>query len=116
MDDDYFSLSSILADSHVSPSACLHPPANELIWPEQKLSCTFTLDVEGLGYLESGTENNVSFRLEYDSKRDERRRAELGRSTSTPKSSSPSGWPRPSLSSKRINLFLHNSRSWRVRL
>ncbi|WWC67982.1 DNA replication complex GINS protein PSF3 [Kwoniella pini CBS 10737] len=40
MDDDYFSLNSILADNH-------------------KLSCSFTLDVEGLGYLEGGTDNNI---------------------------------------------------------
>jgi hypothetical protein len=26
----------------------------------QKLSCTFKLDVEGLGYLEGGAENDVS--------------------------------------------------------
>jgi len=40
MDDDYFSLASILSDNH-------------------KLSCTFTLDVPGLGYLEGGTEANI---------------------------------------------------------
>ncbi|CAD6584506.1 MAG: DNA replication protein [Tremellales sp. Tagirdzhanova-0007] len=40
MDDDYFSLQSILADNH-------------------KLSCTFTLDVPGLGYLEGGNENDI---------------------------------------------------------
>ncbi|GFZ47796.1 DNA replication complex GINS protein PSF3 [Saitozyma sp. JCM 24511] len=40
MDDDYFSLQAILADNH-------------------KLSCTFALDVEGLGYLEGGSEPNI---------------------------------------------------------
>ncbi|WVO16588.1 DNA replication complex GINS protein PSF3 [Cryptococcus depauperatus] len=40
MEDDYFSITSILADN-------------------QKLSCTFTLDVEGLGYLEGGSEDNI---------------------------------------------------------
>ncbi|WVF69769.1 DNA replication complex GINS protein PSF3 [Kwoniella sp. CBS 6097] len=40
MDDDYFSLNAILADNH-------------------KLSCTFTLDVPGLGYLEGGSENDI---------------------------------------------------------
>ncbi|ORX33936.1 hypothetical protein BD324DRAFT_637744 [Kockovaella imperatae] len=40
MDDDYYSLQSILADNH-------------------KLSCTFTLDVPGLGYLEGSTEPDI---------------------------------------------------------
>ncbi|KAK4684963.1 GINS complex subunit 3, partial [Tremellales sp. Uapishka_1] len=40
MDDDYFSLSSILAENH-------------------KLDCTFTLPVRGLGYLEGGTEPDI---------------------------------------------------------
>ncbi|WVR04660.1 DNA replication complex GINS protein PSF3 [Kwoniella sp. DSM 27419] len=40
MDDEYYSLSAILADNH-------------------KLSCTFTLDVPGLGYLEGSTENDI---------------------------------------------------------
>ncbi|WVQ83283.1 hypothetical protein IAT38_005422 [Cryptococcus sp. DSM 104549] len=40
MDDDYFSLTSILADNH-------------------KLSCTFMLDVPDLGYLEGGTEKDL---------------------------------------------------------
>ncbi|KAK1921635.1 hypothetical protein DB88DRAFT_498687 [Papiliotrema laurentii] len=40
MEDDYYSLQSILADNH-------------------KLSCTFTMDVPGLGYLEGGSEANI---------------------------------------------------------
>ncbi|ORY30340.1 hypothetical protein BCR39DRAFT_529262 [Naematelia encephala] len=40
MDDDYFSLQAILADNH-------------------KLSCTFLLDVPGLGYLEGGSDNDL---------------------------------------------------------
>ncbi|EIW71207.1 hypothetical protein TREMEDRAFT_60140 [Tremella mesenterica DSM 1558] len=40
MEEDYFSLSSILADNH-------------------KLSCTFVLDVPGLGYLEGGSDPNI---------------------------------------------------------
>ncbi|KLT40915.1 GINS complex, Psf3 component [Cutaneotrichosporon oleaginosum] len=40
MEDDYYSLTSILADNH-------------------KLPCTFTLEVPGLGYLEGGSEQNL---------------------------------------------------------
>ncbi|WVQ75970.1 DNA replication complex GINS protein PSF3 [Cryptococcus sp. DSM 104548] len=40
MEEDYYSITAILADNH-------------------KLSCTFALDVEGLGYLEGGSEPNI---------------------------------------------------------
>ncbi|BEJ15588.1 hypothetical protein CspHIS471_0501930 [Cutaneotrichosporon sp. HIS471] len=40
MEDEYYSLTSILADQH-------------------KLPCTFTLDVPGLGYLEGGSEEHL---------------------------------------------------------
>ena len=55
MDEDYYSLQSILADNHVcyfhTSKVC------DLL---QKLSCTFTLDVPGLGYLEGGSDQDVS--------------------------------------------------------
>lgn len=68
MDDEYFSLESILADNHVSsplPLAMATGPRKGSSLrirgstDHQKLSCTFTLDVPGLGYLEGGSENDV---------------------------------------------------------
>ncbi|KAJ9104404.1 hypothetical protein QFC20_004540 [Naganishia adeliensis] len=40
MEDDYYSINAILADNH-------------------KLSCTFTLDVAGIGFLEGGNERDI---------------------------------------------------------
>ena len=57
MDEDYFSLQSILADNHVRPLTPLGTQVADQCL--QKLSCSFTLDVPGLGYLEGGTEPNV---------------------------------------------------------
>ena len=56
MDDEYYSLESILADNHV---CLLKSKSMRIATDEQKLSCTFTLDVPGLGYLEGGTEADV---------------------------------------------------------
>lgn len=75
MEDEYFSLESILADNHVSSLSdnsrqsisylqslkewCRRSGCRTLA-NFQKLSCTFTLDVPGLGYLEGGSEPDVS--------------------------------------------------------
>lgn len=73
---DYYSIDAILADNQVRlrTQAARSPPAPlELsaaadlddccIWccpALQKLPCTFLLDVEGLGYLDGGSGNDVS--------------------------------------------------------
>jgi hypothetical protein len=61
---DYYSIEAIIADSQVCPTvatlrekyphACAHPTSS------QKLPCTFALDVPGLGYLDGGSEPDVS--------------------------------------------------------
>jgi hypothetical protein len=75
MEDEYFSLESILADNHVSSLSANYRQSISYLqslrnrcrrsgcWTLancQKLSCTFTLDVPGLGYLEGGSEPDVS--------------------------------------------------------
>jgi hypothetical protein len=67
MDDDYFSIPSILADNHVSVIHLHRDKFNGIRFCSlvadangQKLSCTFTLDIPGLGYLEGSTEPDVS--------------------------------------------------------
>lgn len=61
MEDDYFSLESILADNHVRQASTFEERGTDAELNGQKLSCTFTLDVPGLGYLEGGTENDVRY-------------------------------------------------------
>lgn len=56
-DEDYYSIQSILADNHVS---LYEAPARNTGLMGQKLTCTFNLTVPGLGYLEGGTEEDVS--------------------------------------------------------
>jgi hypothetical protein len=73
----------------------------------QKLPCTFLLDVEGLGYLDGGSGNDVG--LPYSLTGEQRADADLAplpprRSRSSPRSRFPSGWPRRSPSSACCSL------------
>lgn len=56
-DEDYYSIQSILAENHVR--SLINRRGVPLIL--QKLTCSFTLKVNGLGYLEGGTDQDVSF-------------------------------------------------------
>lgn len=65
MEEDYYSINSIIADTHVRRSANAEVASGliRLLLSRkhlQKLTCTFNLDVKGLGYLEGGSEPDVS--------------------------------------------------------
>lgn len=66
MDDDYYSIDAILAENHVRELKRVDDVYTSLTYlrriclSSQKLTCTFTLDVPNLGYLEGGSEPDVS--------------------------------------------------------
>jgi GINS complex subunit 3 len=65
MEEDYYSINAILADNHVRfqfvPSRA--SKADQGSGYLQKLTCSFALDVEGLGYLEGSSEPDVGIQM-----------------------------------------------------
>jgi GINS complex subunit 3 len=65
MDNEYYSLEAIIAENQVS---IMTKCGTVSLRMQQKIECTFDLDVPELGYLDNGTDENVGKRCDYISK------------------------------------------------
>jgi hypothetical protein len=64
-DNEYYSLEAIIAENQVSTMTMCGTVSLRM---QQKIECTFDLDVPELGYLDNGTDENVGKRSSYISK------------------------------------------------